>query len=363
MAVTPIKNPAPPDWKNEAGPIRKFLNDISITEIMINKYDRVFIERKGIIEETDGKFDNADHLNRFVQAVAVSVGRELNRKNPFLDARLSDGSRVNIVIPPISLDNPIVTIRKFSPFMINYNNLINQGAFDEKILYFLNQSVLARQNILISGGTGSGKTTMLNLLSHFIPSKERVITIEDTIELQMNVKNIARMECRSAVGENLFEIKDLLRNALRMRPDRLIVGEVRGEEAFDMLMAMNTGHEGSMSTLHANSAYDALRRIEAMVLRGSKDIPLLTVKEDVARTVNLIVQTERFSDGTRRISEIVEVVGRNKDEYTIEKVFEFQEGVGFRSLGYIPKFVQNNKNPKVKFTNEFFDPNHKIKLS
>lgn len=363
MSNLALKNQAPPDWKNEAGPIRKFLNDISVTEIMINRYDKIFIERKGIIEETEGKFDNAEHLNRFVQAVAVSVGRELNRKNPFLDARLSDGSRVNVVIPPISLDNATVTIRKFSPFMINYNNLINQGAFDEKILYFLNQAVIARQNILISGGTGAGKTTILNLLSQFIPSKERVITIEDTVELQTSIKNIARMECRSAVGENFFEMKDLLKNALRMRPDRLIIGEVRGAEAFDMLMAMNTGHEGSMSTLHANSAFDALRRIEAMVLRGSHDIPIQTVKEDVSHTINLIVQTERFSDGARRISEIVEVLGRNKDEYIIEKIFEFNSQTGFHSMGYIPKFSINNKNPKVKFTSEFFDPNHKIKLT
>lgn len=363
MSAIPLKSQTPPDWKNEAGPIRKFLNDITVTEIMINRFDKIFIERKGIIEETEGKFDNSEHLNRFVQALAVSVGRELNRKNPFLDARLPDGSRVNIVIPPVSLDNPMVTVRKFSPMMVNYNNLLHQGAFDEKVLYFLNQAVVARQNILISGGTGSGKTTILNLLSQFIPNKERVITIEDTVELQMSVKNLVRMECRSFLGESSLEIKDLLRNALRMRPDRLIIGEVRGSEAFDMLIAMNTGHEGSMSTLHSNSAFDSLRRIEGMVLRGAQDIPITSIREDIAKTINIIIQTERFSDGTRRISEIAEVLGRNEDEYLIEKVFEFNETDGFKSVGYIPRFVQNNKNPKVKFTGEFFAPEHKIKLT
>ncbi|MBN8538516.1 MAG: CpaF family protein [Deltaproteobacteria bacterium] len=363
MSTVPLKSAPPPDWKSEAGPLRKFLNDITVTEIMINRFDRVFVERKGVIEETDSRFDNPEHLTRFVLAIAVNVGRELNRKNPFLDARLPDGSRVNIVIPPVCLENPMVTIRKFSPMMINYNNLMHQGAFDEKILYFLNQAVVARQNILICGGTGSGKTTILNLLSQFIPTKERVITIEDTVELQMSVKNLVRMECRSFLNDAHLEIKDLLRNALRMRPDRLIIGEVRGSEAFDMLIAMNTGHEGSMSTLHSNSAFDSLRRIEGMVLRGSQDIPISSIREDISKTINIIIQTERYSDGSRRISEIVEVLGRNENEYLIEKIFEFSSVTGFKSLGYIPRFVVNNKNQRIKFNPEFFEPNHKIKLS
>lgn len=365
------------DWRNEAGPIRKFLNDISITEIMINRFDRLFIERKGIIEEVEGKFDSAEHLNRFVQAIAVNVGKELNRRSPFLDARLPDGSRINIVVPPIALDSPMVTIRKFSPSMISYQNLIHHGAFDEKILYFINQAVIARQNIVISGGTGSGKTTMLNLLSQFIPIKERVITIEDTAELQLSVKNVVRMESRSSVsGENNFDIKDLLKNALRMRPDRIIIGEVRGAEAWDMLMAMNTGHEGSMGTLHANTAADAMRRIEAMVLRGANDIPISSIRKDISSTINLIIQVERSSDGSRRVSEIVEVVGRNGEEYLLEKIFEYQDGIGFRSVGYVPKFVEKgfqlsqNSGGKshsaianIKFSNGFFDPEHKIKLT
>lgn len=363
MSTVPLKSAPPPDWKSEAGPLRKFLNDITVTEIMINRFDKVFVERKGVIEETDSRFDNAEHLTRFVLAIAVNVGRELNRKNPFLDARLPDGSRVNIVIPPVCLENPMVTIRKFSPMMINYNNLIHQGAFDEKILYFLNQAVVARQNILICGGTGSGKTTILNLLSQFIPTKERVITIEDTVELQMSVKNLVRMECRSFLSDAHLEIKDLLRNALRMRPDRLIIGEVRGSEAFDMLIAMNTGHEGSMSTLHSNSAFDSLRRIEGMVLRGSQDIPISSIREDISKTINIIIQTERYSDGSRRISEIVEVLGRNENEYLIEKIFEFSSVTGFKSLGYVPRFVVNNKNQRIKFNPEFFEPHHKIKLS
>ncbi|MBL7544266.1 MAG: CpaF family protein [Bdellovibrionaceae bacterium] len=363
MANLPNKGATPTDWRNEAGPIRKFLNDISVTEIMVNRYDKIFVERKGIIEETEGKFDNADHLIRLVQALAVNVGRELNRRNPFLDAKMSDGSRVNIVIPPISIDSPAITIRKFSPVMIHYNNLIHHGAFDEKVLYFLNQAVLARQNIVISGGTGSGKTTLLNLMSQFIPTKERIVTIEDTCELQLSVKNLVKMECRSSVGEVQFDIKDLLKNALRMRPDRIIIGEVRGPEAMDMLVAMNTGHDGSMSTLHANSAYDALRRIEAMILRGESDVPVSSVRQDISSTINLIVQASRSNDGTRRVIEIAEVLPNEGEQYRTECIFEFDLQYGFRSTGYTPKFAQNSKNPKIKFSADFFNPEHKIKLT
>lgn len=363
MANIPPKASAPVDWKTEAGPIRKFLNDITVTEIMINRYDKIFIERKGMIEETEGKFDNQEHFVRFVSALAVSVGRELNRRNPFLDAKLLDGSRINIVAPPISIDSPAVTIRKFSPVMIHYNNLIHHGAFDEKMLYFLNQAVAARQNIIVSGGTGSGKTTLLNLLSQFIPSRERIVTIEDTCELQLSVKNQVKMECRSSVGEVQFEIKDLLKNSLRMRPDRIIIGEVRGGEAMDMLNAMNTGHDGSMSTLHANSAHDALRRIEAMVLRGANDIPISSIRQDISSTINLIVQAARASDGTRRIVEIAEVLSNVDDQYRTEKVFEFDPTQGFRSTGYLPRFVTSGKYPKLKLSPEFFSPDHKIKLT
>lgn len=364
MANLPQKNAPPADWKSEAGPIRKFLNDISVTEIMVNRWDKVFIERKGIIEETEGKFDNLEHYTRFVQALAVSVGRELNRRNPFLDAKLSDGSRINIVAPPIAVESPSVTIRKFSPAMIHYNNLILHGAFDEKVLYFLNQAVLARQNIVVSGGTGSGKTTLLNLMSQFIPLKERIVTIEDTCELQLSVKNIVKLECRSSVGDVQFDMKDLLKNALRMRPDRIIIGEVRGPEAMDMLIAMNTGHDGSMSTLHANSAPDALRRIEAMVLRGTNDIPVSSVRQDIASTINIIVQAARQNDGTRRVIEIVEVLENVGDTYRTERIFEYDPVEGFRSTGYVPRFAENLvKNPKVKFSLDFFNPEHKIKLT
>ncbi len=363
MANLPLKNAPQIDWKAEAGPIRKFLNDISVTEIMVNRFDKIFVERKGIIEETEGKFDNPEHYTRFVQALAVSVGRELNRRNPFLDAKLGDGSRINIVIPPISVEAASVTIRKFSPVMIHYNNLIHHGAFDEKILYFLNQAVLARQNIVISGGTGSGKTTLLNLLSQFIPLKERIVTIEDTCELQLSVKNLVKMECRSSVGDVQFDIKDLLRNALRMRPDRIIIGEVRGAEAMDMLIAMNTGHDGSMSTLHANSAHDALRRIEAMILRGANDIPVSSVRQDIASTIDIIVQSARANDGTRRITEIVEVLAKEGDEYKTERIFEHDPIHGFRSTGHLPKFVAFNRDQRLKINPEFFNPEHKIKIT
>ena len=231
------------------------------------------------------------------------------------------------------------------------------------MLYFLNQAVLARLNIVVSGGTGAGKTTLLNLLSQFIPARERIVTIEDTCELQLSVKNQVKMECRSSVGEVQFDIKDLLKNSLRMRPDRIIIGEVRGGEAMDMLVAMNTGHDGSMSTLHANSAHDALRRIEAMVLRGANDVPVSSVRQDIASTINIIVQAARAHDGTRRIVEIVEVLENVGESYRTERIFEFVPDKGFRSTGYIPRFITSGKHSKLKLSQEFFNPEHKIKLT
>lgn len=351
------------DWRQEAGPLRKLLMDQSISEIMVNRFDRIFIERNGLLEEVDLKFESVDALTRFVQSLAVVVGKELNRRTPFLDARLPDGSRLNAVVPPIAMDGPTVTIRKFTYANLNYQQLISKGTLDDKSLYFLSQAVVARQNMIISGGTGTGKTTLLNTISSFISPKERVVTIEDTAELQLNSKNLVRMESKISLGtDESFTMRDLLKNALRMRPDRIVIGECRGSEAWDMLMAMNTGHEGSLTTLHANSAYDALRRLEAMVLRSESQMPLPVLQKDIARTVNIIIQAERGSDGQRRVVEIAEVLSSPEEVYLTQSIFSYEPGQGLISTGYTPSFIKNNKNPKIKIVDNFFDPQFKIKI-
>jgi pilus assembly protein CpaF len=255
-----------------------------------------------------------------------------------------------------------MTIRKFSPQAISFKQLLLNGALDDKMLYFLNQTVRAKQNIVVSGGTGSGKTTLLNVLSSFIPSAERLITLEDTAELQLNAKNLVRLETRlvRAAGSSVT-IQDLLKNSLRMRPNRLIVGECRGGEAWDMLMAMNTGHEGSMTTIHANSAYDALRRLESMILR-STEIPLSMVQEDIANSINYIIQAERFGDGKRRVVQIMEVCGRNERGYLAQDIFKFSLTQGFHSTGTVPRYVQENADPRIKFPPNFFDPSFTVTL-
>ena len=352
------------DWRNEAGPIKNLLIDSTVSEIMINRFDRIFIERRGIIEETDIKFESMEMLLRLTQAIAVATAKELNRRNPCIDARLPDGSRINIVIPPVALDGPAVTIRKFSPGGLSYSDLLNSHSVDEKIIYFLKQAVRARQNMIVSGGTGSGKTTLLNVLSSLISQSERIITIEDTAELKLASKNIVRMESRIPLGnEPAVELKDLIKNALRMRPDRLIIGECRGPEAWDMLQAMNTGHDGSLTTLHANSAPDALRRLESMIMRAGLEMPHSTVKEDIANTINIIIQMERSSDGFRRVVEIAEIQGIENNHYIIKDLFNFHPGKGFRAQGNLPRFFEHNTNPKVKFPDGFFLPDAQFKLA
>ena len=358
----PIANQA--DWRTESGPVRPFLNDETISEIMINRWDRVFIERNGIIEESGYKFQNNDALVRFVQAIAVTMGRDLNRKNPYLDATMPDGSRVNIVVPPLALDGPTVTIRKPTNKILSVNEMVSSGALDSKVTYFLNQAVLAKRNIVISGGTGSGKTTLLNVLSSFIRAKERVVSLEDTPELQIRVKNIVRLGTRPVTSnDDGVNMDVLLKNALRMRPDRIIIGECRGAEAWDMLMAMNTGHEGSMTTVHANTAYDALRRLESMILRAGTDAPLAMIRNDVANTIHLIVQTDRGIDGKRRITEVLEVNGMRDNEYVTNVIFKINANYEILSTGTIPHFVSDPGVNSIKFTNDFFYPEKKIKIA
>lgn len=358
-------NAAIGDWKQEAGPLKPYLLDKTVSEIMVNRWDCIFIERNGIIEMADYKFPNADALTRFAASLAAILGKELNRKTPFFDARLPDGSRLNIVIPPIAFDSPSITIRKVSVTNFNHQSLIKAGTLDEKAVYFLNYAVASRQNLVISGGTGSGKTTLMSVLTTFINPKERVVTIEDTAEIQIHLKNLVRMETRPPVAnEPAIEADQLLKNALRMRPDRIIVGECRGSEAFDMLMAMNTGHEGSMTTMHANTAADALRRLESMILRAGLDAPLSMIQTDIANTLSLIVQISRSFDGKRRVMEILEILGRENDHYLTEPIFKWSEKEnGLISTGYWPKFVNESANLKSKFPAQFFEPTYKPKLA
>lgn len=352
------------DWKAEAGPLKVYLSDPTVTEIMVNRWDKIFVERGGSIEESTYKFSSPEAIWHFVQAIAVVTKKELNNRHPYLDARLPDGSRLNIVIPPIALEGPSITIRKFSQNVLSYKNLVQAGAIDDKGVFFLNQAVQAKQNIIISGGTGSGKTTLLNVLSSFIPSRERVVTIEDTAELQVGVKNIVRLETRPQIGsEEPITIYHLLKNALRMRPDRIVIGECRGVEAWDMLVAMNTGHEGSMTTLHANTAVDALRRLESMIMRSGIEAPRLMIQEDIASTVDFVIQVERTHEGKRRIVEITEILGRDEVGYKSRPIFKNIFGQGFRSTGEVPEFVTNPKIVKTQFPPNFFTPDFKIKIA
>lgn len=365
MAQNAVQN-INPDWKAESGPLRSLIMDPAVSEIMVNNWNLIFVEKNGVIEESPVKFKDADALMRFAQALAVYTGKELNRRTPCMDARLNDGFRINIVVPPVALDGPSLTIRKPSMQSKSYQELVGSGQLDAKAIYFLSQAVSARQNIIVSGGTGSGKTTLLNILSGFIRSKERVVTIEDTAELMLKVKNVVRMETKPAIGsEPAMGIDALLKNALRMRPDRIVIGECRGAEAWDMLMAMNTGHDGSMTTVHANTAQDALRRLESMVLRMGTEAPLAMIQTDIANTIHFVVQTGRSLEGKREIMEIVEVSGRTGDHYVINHVFHMTPN-GLMSTGYIPKFVteqMGNPNSKMKFPSEFFDPAKKISLT
>ncbi|MBS1969787.1 MAG: CpaF family protein [Bdellovibrionales bacterium] len=353
------------DWKSEAGPIKVYLNDKTVSEIMVNRWDRIFIERNGMIQEAEHGFQNAEALARLVRALAVAVGKELNRRFPCLDARLPDGSRLHLVVPPVALDGPTITIRKSSDHVMSYQELIQKGSIDGKAIFFLNRAVYAKQNMVISGGTGSGKTTLLNVMSSFIGDHERVVTIEDTAELKLNVRNVVRMETKPAVGsEPAITMESLLKNALRMRPDRIVIGECRGAEAMDMLMAMNTGHEGSLTTVHANSAADALRRMESMVLRSGIEAPLSMIQMDLGNTINFIVQAERSFDGKRRVVEILEVCGRDKDSYITREIFKYDPDKGsLVSTGIVPRFVEQSRDEKLALNAEIFDPDKKVRLT
>jgi pilus assembly protein CpaF len=305
------------------GPIEQFLADDTVTEIMVNGFDRVFVERKGKIEATDVSFVDDDHLQRIIDKIVSRVGRRVDERSPMVDARLPDGSRVNAIIPPLSLGGPTLTIRKFARDPYTIENLIEFESLTPKAAHFLQSCVQGKLNVLITGGTGTGKTTLLNALSASIPDDERIVTIEDAAELQLQQAHVIRLESRppNIEGEGEIRIRELVRNALRMRPDRIVVGEVRGAETLDMLQAMNTGHEGSLTTIHANSPRDALNRLETLVLMSGLEIPLHAIREQIASALDVIIHISRLVDGSRRISNITEVLGMESEVITLQDVF------------------------------------------
>ena len=331
------------------GPLQSLLEDDTITEIMVNGPKNVYIERKGKVHRVPITFESNDHVMRIIDRIVAPLGRRIDESSPYVDARLPDGSRVNAVIPPISLVGPVLTIRKFSKNPITVDQMIQFGSVSAEAVQFLKACVESRLNIIISGGTGSGKTTLLNVLSGFIPSDERIITIENAAELQLRQEHVVTLESRPAniEGRGEITIRDLVMNALRMRPERIIVGECRGGETLDMLQAMNTGHDGSMTTAHANTPRDALSRIETMCLMAGMDLPIRAIREQVASAVDLICQQERMRDGTRKVTTITEVSGMEGDVITMTDIFIFEQTgtengriIGrLRPTGLRPKFM------------------------
>jgi len=332
------------------GPLEPLLRDETITEVMVNGPQQVYIEREGMLELTNVTFQNDEHVMKIIQRIIAPIGRRVDESSPMVDARLADGSRVNAIIPPLSLVGPVITIRKFAATPFTVEDLIRFGTATPEMFEFLEACVKARLNIFVSGGTGSGKTTMLNILSSFIPDDERIITIEDAAELQLRQEHVVTLESRPSniEGKGAIPIRELVRNALRMRPDRIVVGECRGAEALDMLQAMNTGHDGSMSTGHANSPRDMLARLETMVLMAGMDLPLRAIREQIASAVDLIVHQNRLKDGSRKIVNITEVQGMEGDVIVMQDIFVFEQtGLEegkiqgrLRPTGIRPKFVE-----------------------
>jgi pilus assembly protein CpaF len=343
------------------GPLERPLADDTITEVMVNGPYDIWIERQGRLQPTSIRFNDESHLRRIINKIVAQVGRRIDESSPMVDARLPDGSRVNAVLPPLSLSGPLVTIRKFSKKRLDLGDLIRLGTLDQASVAFLEACVRAELNVLVSGGTGSGKTTLLNAMSTAIPSQDRIVTIEDAAELRLNQRHVLKLEARpkNIEGQGEVPIRALVRNSLRMRPDRIIVGEVRGAEALDMLQAMNTGHDGSLSTIHANSPRDALARVETMVLMAGYDLPVRAIRQQVAAALDLIVQLERLKDGSRRVTAITEVGRMESDVITMQDIFEFQieevSGDGkvlgsLRATGLRPDFLHKFEKHGIQFT-------------
>lgn len=347
------------------GPVEPLLKDETVTEIMINGPKSIFVERLGKLHRTKMQFHDNEHLMNIIERIIAPLGRRIDESSPLVDARLEDGSRVNIIIPPLSLTGPCVTIRKFTKEPLNIENLIGFGSLSEDMAGFLRACVAARLNIVVSGGTGSGKTTTLNVLSSFIPADERIVTIEDAAELQLMQEHVVTLESRPAniEGSGQITIRDLVRNALRMRPDRIIVGEVRSGEALDMLQAMNTGHDGSLTTAHANSPRDVLSRIETMVLMAGMELPVRAIREQISSAVDLIIQQSRIRDGSRKVTYITEVQNMEGEVIILQDVFRFvQTGVDeagkilgyFESTGIRPRFLDKFETNGIKLPRNLF---------
>jgi pilus assembly protein CpaF len=349
------------------GPLEPLLKDPTITDILVNGPNRVFVERYGTLEHSAARFKDERHLLRIIQKIVSAVGRRVDESSPLVDARLMDGSRVNAVVPPLALDGSLLSIRKFAKVPISMARLVEIGSVPEPVAEVLKAVVQARRNVLISGGTGSGKTTMLNAMSAYIDNRERIVTIEDSAELQLQQEHVARLETRPPNIEGRGEIaqRDLVKNALRMRPDRIIVGEVRAGEAFDMLQAMNTGHDGSMTTVHANTPRDAISRIEQMIGMSGIDIPARSARSQIASAINVVLQLSRLSDGRRRLLSVSEVSGMEGDVITMQEIFRFRQSgrsadgtvIGrFEATGLRPRFLEDAISHGIQLSADLFRP-------
>jgi pilus assembly protein CpaF len=348
------------------GPIESLLKDPAVTDILINTYKHVYVEKLGKLELTNVRFKDDAHLMRIIDKIVSAVGRRIDESSPMVDARLLDGSRVNAIIPPLAVDGPIVSIRRFSVTPLELNDLIILKTFPPEIAEILKGIVKAKLNVLISGGTGSGKTTLLNVLSRFIPEDERIVVIEDAAELQIKQEHLVRMETRPPNIEGKGEVtqRDLVKNSLRMRPDRILVGEVRGKEAFDMLQAMNTGHEGSLTTIHANSSRDALMRLETMVAMANFDLPSEFLRRYVSSAIDVVIQASRLTDGTRKLVALEEITGMEGNIITTQEIFSFQQtGIDennkikgeFRFKGIRPKFIDKFITAGIEVSQDLFN--------
>jgi pilus assembly protein CpaF len=348
------------------GPLEPLLRDPAVSDILVNTYRHVFIERKGVLERVTATFQDDAHLLRVIDRIVSRVGRRVDDSSPMVDARLADGSRVNAIIPPLAVDGPLLSIRRFPAERLKADDLVTLTALTQPMLDFLSHCVKCRLNCLISGGTGAGKTTLLNVLSSFISPHERVVTIEDAAELQLHQEHVARLETRPAnvEGKGAIRQRQLVVNALRMRPDRIVVGEVRGEEALDMLQAMNTGHDGSLTTVHANTPRDALTRVETMIAMGATNLPEKAMRQQIASAIQIVVQQTRLSDGSRRVTNISEITGMEGDIITMQDIFVFeklgltQEGKvagRFRATGVRPKVSERMKGAGIVLPANMFD--------